>query len=227
MFERGCIFHFIYQHSKTYIVKSSILLFLPSLVLISCNNDSSNSQPSTDSSAGQTTKIISYRDSVDLGLIKESLDTIKGSPYQSVMATIGKTKIEIGYSSPGVKGRIIWGGLVPYDKVWVTGAHQATSIEFSNKVKIGEKDIPAGKYAFFTIPGRDKWIAIINKRYDQHLADEYNEKEDIVRLELTPENHPMTQRLTYAIDKIDEQTAAIVVQWEKIALRVPVKLIFL
>jgi hypothetical protein len=222
--KRGCIFPFIYKHSKTYIVKSSILLLLSFFILVSCNNDSSNSQPSADSSTGQTTKTLSYRDSVDQGLVKEPLDTIKGSPYQSVAATIGKTKIEIGYSSPGVKGRIIWGGLVPYDKVWVTGAHQATSVEFNNKAKIGEKDIPAGKYAFFTIPGKDKWIAIINKRYDQHLADEYNEKEDLVRLELTPENHSMTQRLTYAIEKIDEQTAAIVVQWEKLALRVPVKL---
>jgi hypothetical protein len=205
-------------------VKNSIVLLLSFLILISCNNEASNSQLSTDSSAGQTTKIVSYRDSVDQGLIKESPDTIKGSPYQSVAATIGKTKIEIGYSSPGVKGRIIWGGLVPYDKVWVTGAHQATSVEFSSKVKIGEKEIPAGKYAFFTIPGKVKWIAILNRRYDQHLADEYNDKEDLVRLDLTPENHPMTQRLTYTIEKMDEQTAAIIVQWEKIALRVPVKL---
>jgi hypothetical protein len=205
-------------------VKSSVLLLFSFLILNSCNNNSTGTQSSTDSSVGQAVKALSYRDSVDQGLIKEPQDTIKGSPYRSVSATIGKTKIEIGYSSPGVKGRIIWGGLVPYDKVWVTGAHQATSVQFSNKVQIGEKEIPAGRYAFFTIPGKDKWIAIINRQYDQHLADEYNEKEDLVRLELTPEDHPMTQRLTYAIEKQDEQTAAIVVQWEKLALRVPVKL---
>lgn len=167
---------------------------------------------------------MSYRDSVDQKLIKEPEDSIKGSPYQSVSATVGTTKIEMGYSFPGVKGRIIWGGLVPYDKVWVTGAHLATFVEFSKKVRIGDKDIPKGKYAFFTIPGKEKWIAIINKRFDQHLADEYNEKEDLVRLELVPENHAFTQRLTYAIEKIDDQTAAIVMQWEKLALRVPVKL---
>jgi hypothetical protein len=205
-------------------VKSSLLLLISLLLLNSCNNNSSNTQSSTDSSAGQAARSLSYRDSVDQGLIKEPQDTIKGSPYQSVSATIGDTKIEIGYSSPGVKGRIIWGGLVPYDKVWVTGAHQATSFQFSRKVQIGGKEIPAGRYAFFTIPGKDKWIAIINRQYDQHLADEYNEKEDIVRLELTPEAHSMTQRLTYAIEKQDEQTAAIVMQWEKLALRVPVKL---
>ena len=209
---------------QNYLVKNSLLPLLAILFLISCNNDSSGPQPSADSSKGQTVKPLSYPDSVDKGLIKEPEDTIKGSPYQTASATVGSTKIEIGYSSPGVKGRIIWGGLVPYDKVWVTGAHLATSVQFSKKVRIGEKEIPAGKYAFFTIPGKDKWIAIINKRFDQHLADEYNQKEDLVRLELVPENHAMTQRLTYAIEKMDEQTAAIVMQWEKIALRVPVKL---
>ena len=201
------------------------LLALPAfLILFSCNNNSSGPQTSVDSSKEQPVKRLSYRDSVDKGLIKEPVDTIKGSPYQTVSAKVGNTTIEIGYSSPGVKGRIIWGGLVPFDKVWVTGAHQATSVTFSKKVNIGDKDIPAGKYAFFTIPGREKWIAIINKRFDQHLADEYNEKEDLVRVELVPETHAMTQRLTYAIEKIDEQTAAIVMQWEKIALRAPVKL---
>jgi len=209
---------------QNYLVKNILLPLLAMLFLASCNNDSSGTRPSTDSSNEQPIQPLSYRDSVDRGFIKEPEDTIKGSPYQTTFATVGSTKIEIGYSSPGVKSRIIWGGLVPYDKVWVAGAHLATSVQFSRNVKIGEKEIPAGKYAFFTIPGKDKWIAIINKRFDQHLADEYSQKEDLVRLELVPENHVMTQRLTYAIEKIDEQTAAIVMLWEKIALRVPVKL---
>jgi hypothetical protein len=102
------------------------------------------------------------------------------------MATIGGTTVHIEYSSPGVKERIVWGGLVAYDKVWVTGAHKATSVHFSKGVEINGRKIPAGKYAFFTIPGKEKWIVILNTRFDQHLADEYNEKEDVLRLEVSP-----------------------------------------
>ncbi|MBC8923868.1 DUF2911 domain-containing protein, partial [Escherichia coli] len=77
------------------------------------------------------------------------------------------------YHSPGVRKRIIWGGLVPYDEVWVTGAHDATTVEMPKAFVVNGKTIPAGKYAIFTIPGKNAWTVIINKQWQQHLATEY------------------------------------------------------
>lgn len=202
--------------------KTSWLLTL--VFIWACNNDKKAENPSEKIAAehgGHNMAVTSnnYADSVNDGLIKE--DTLKGSPHRAAMATVNDTHVHIEYSSPGVKGRVVWGGLVAYDKVWVTGAHKATSIQFSKDVTINGQKIPAGKYAFFTIPGKEKWTLILNTRYDQHLADDYNEKEDIIRIEVKPEEHILTQRLTYVVNGIDDRSGDIVMQWEKMLIRLP------
>jgi hypothetical protein len=205
-------------------LKNGILPLLAFSFLVSCNNNSSNPETAKkDSAEVRFPEILTHNDSIDQGLLK-IVDTIKGSPFQKVSEEHNGTKITIEYSSPGVKDRIIWGGLVPYDKVWVTGAHQATTVTFSKRVMIGNKLIPAGKYAFFTIPGREKWIAIFNKRFDQHLADEYNEKEDVARIELKPEKAHFTERLTYSLDKPLDNEVIIQMNWEKLELRIGIGL---
>jgi hypothetical protein len=78
-------------------------------------------------------------------------------------AIVNGDSIKINYHSHGVRKRIIWGGLVPYDEVWVTGAHDATTLEVSKSLVVNWKEIPAGKYAFFTILGKKEWIIVINK----------------------------------------------------------------
>ena len=190
-----------------------------------CNNGTKPGDASGTNAAtaheGHNMTVVSndYSDSVNKGLATP--DTLKGSPHRSAMATVNGADIHIEYNSPGVKERIIWGGLVPYDKVWATGAHKATSVRFSHDVMINDKKVPAGQYAFFTIPGKEKWIVVLNTRYDQHLADEYSEKEDVIRAEVKPENHELTHRLTYAVNKIDDKSGEIVMQWEKILIRLP------
>lgn len=134
--------------------------------------------------------------------------------------SIGNTNIKINYHSPGVRGRVIWGGLVPYDQVWVTGAHSATTLQVEKDFQIGDKTIPAGKYALFTIPGKEEWTVIINKNWDQHLADEYAEKDDVVRIKVKPQiTEEVMERLKYEIDQTGERRANIIISWEKI--RVP------
>ncbi len=192
---------------------------LPVFVFCACNNNTSEQTKSDHAEHSRKTTGKNYCDSVNSGLIK--VDTLKGSPHRTAMATISGNHIHIGYNSPGVKGRQIWGGLVAYDKVWVTGAHNATSIEFSKDVEIGGKKVPAGKYAFFTIPASEKWTVILNKNYEQHLADEYDEKEDVMRIALTPEQDAMTQRLTYSVNSVADTSGEITMRWEKILLRVP------
>ena len=147
-------------------------------------------------------------------------DTAKGSLPYEVRTSVGKAAMTINYYAPAVRGRIIWGGLVPYDAVWVTGAHSATILEVSRDFQVGNKIINAGKYAIFTIPGREEWTVIINKRWNQHLADDYKEAEDVARVKVKPQaTEGLTERLKYAIEKTGESTANIIISWEK--LRVP------
>ena len=147
-------------------------------------------------------------------------DTSKKSIPSEVSKRIGNTDIKINYYSPGVRGRVIWGGLVPYHAVWVTGAHSATSLEVGKDFKVGDKVIPAGKYAIFTIPGKEEWTVIINKNWNQHQADNYSEAEDMVRFKVKPKTtEEIAERLKYEIDQTGENAANIIISWEK--LRVP------
>ena len=131
----------------------------------------------------------------------------------------------IKYHAPAVRGRTIWGGLVPYGEVWVTGAHSATSLELDKDITINGTKVLAGKYAFFTIPGQGKWTLIVNKNWDQHLADDYDAKEDIVRVDVTPETlRSVQERLKYSIIDNGNSEASISVSWEKLKVTLPVKL---
>lgn len=163
-----------------------------------------------------------YADSVNKGIIAK--DTMKSSPKRVTMETIGNTHIHIEYGSPGVKGRMIWGGLIAYDQVWATGAHSATTVDFSTPVIIAGKQIPKGKYALFTIPGKNQWTIILNTRNKQHLADEYNEAEDIVRVKVKPvKKGKIVQRLTFNVEQAGKD-AAIAIEWEYLRVVLPVKL---
>lgn len=149
-------------------------------------------------------------------------DTTKKSIKSRSVAVINGDSIKINYHSPGVRKRIIWGGLVPYGEVWVTGAHDATTIEMGQPFIVNGITIAAGKYAFFTIPGRKEWIIIINKNWQQHLAAEYDEKDDIVRLKVKPKKNKHTERLQYFIESTNGNNGKISVAWEKIKVELPV-----
>lgn len=154
------------------------------------------------------------------------IDTVKRkSIAQEEHAQIGDTHITILYSAPAVRGRVIWGGLVPFDEVWVTGAHRATSFEIDREFTVGDKKIPAGKYAIFTIPGKEKWIVIFNKKWDQHLADEYDPKDDVARVEVTPVKLSFVQeRLNYSVTELSEKEAILSISWETLKVGFVLKL---
>lgn len=117
-----------------------------------------------------------------------SLSLAQESPAETAEGSVDGTTITIKYHSPKVKGRTIWGGLEPYDKVWRTGANNATTIEVSGDVKIGKNKMPKGKYALFTIPQKgDTWIVIINKEAEQWGAYNYKEGEDLFRFDVKVE----------------------------------------
>ena len=108
-------------------------------------------------------------------------------------------------------------------QVWVTGAHSATSLEIDKDITINGTKVPSGKYALFTIPGKEQWTIIINKNWDQHLADEYDTKEDVTRLQVKPQTLSNVQeRLKYTIEQNDDSKATIDISWEKVKVTLPV-----
>ena len=150
-------------------------------------------------------------------------DTLKGSLKAKALGAIGTVGITINYYSPAVRGRVIWGGLVPFENVWVTGAHRATNIDFNQEVVIEGVTIAPGKYGLFTIPGKEEWTIIINKHWNQHLADDYDQKHDIVRVKVKPEVEEVNQeRLRFVVESENTNTGEIVMYWEKVEVSMPV-----
>ena len=141
------------------------------------------------------------------------------SPHTSVMVMVGDAHIYIDYSSPGVRDRIIFGGLLAYDQVWQAGAHMATWIETNKDLQIEGKTLPAGKYGFFTIPSKDEWIVIFNSNWEQHGKDEYYKKDDILRFKVHPKiSNEITEHLEYKFNKINNEDGSLSLAWEKVAI---------
>lgn len=137
------------------------------------------------------------------------------SPRQMAMTMVGDNHVHIDYGSPSVRGRNIWNGLVAYNQVWATGAHKATWVEFGIDVKIDGKVIPKGKYGLFTIPNADTWTVILSKDWDMHLADDYNEANDLLRVNIKPiKTVELTEGLTFEVKPITKQKGSIALKWE-------------
>ena len=123
---------------------------------------------------------------------------------------IGNAHIHIDYSSPGVRGRIIFGGLVGYDNVWQAGAHNATWIESNKYLIIKGEMLPKGKYGFFTIPSKEDWTIMINKNWNQYGKNDYNENDDGIRFKVTPSfSDKITELLEYKVNKISQTEGSI------------------
>jgi len=203
-------------------MKNSLLLLclLSVCGLMSCSEKKNIEQKGTELAALPTTEIID--EGVVIGKQLQE-DTLKGSLKAYAKGKVGDAEFKITYHAPAVRGRIIWGGLVPFGKVWVTGAHMATTIESNTDFMLGDKKVAAGKYGFFTIPGKDKWTVIINKNWQQHLTDEYDSKEDITRMEITPSQLPENQeRLQFEVVAKSEHESTITLTWERVQLQIPI-----
>lgn len=147
------------------------------------------------------------------------------SPHTSAMAVIGDAHIHIDYSSPGVRGRIIFGGLLPLNEVWQSGAHMATWIETNKDLIINDQLLKSGKYGFFTIPSEDKWTIIFNNNWNQHGKDDYNEKDDVLRFEVKPVTLDETiEHLEYKVKAVSQDKGLISLAWDKTLININFKL---
>lgn len=141
------------------------------------------------------------------------------SPNATVGQTVGVTNVRITYGRPSVRGREIFGGLVPFGEVWRTGANEATTISFSTPVRVEGKRLEAGTYGFFTVPGPDKWTLIFNDEPEQWGAYNYDSSEDVLRVEVDAEPAPSRQMLTFYVENVTDSSATAVLHWAE--TRVP------
>ena len=161
---------------------------------------------------------------------------VRQSQNSSVTQYVGvDTQITINYSRPAVKGRVVWGNMVPYglapaDKYsngksfpWRAGANENTTIELNNEVKIEGKTLAAGKYSIHMIPSEKDWIIIFNKNNNQWGSFSYDESADALRVTVTPTNGPFEEFLTYNFGNITDSSVIAFLQWEK--LKVPFQII--
>ncbi|MEX0905350.1 MAG: DUF2911 domain-containing protein [Balneolaceae bacterium] len=144
------------------------------------------------------------------------------SPPREAEGEIGGTNILVDYSAPSVRSRVIWDELVSFGEIWVSGAHMATSVEFEDDVLVNEEPVPAGKYAFFTIPGEDSWTVILNEHWDQHQAGEYDEAQDVARFDVQPQPNDHTEQLAYSVVSETDDSGFIELAWEEVKIQVPV-----
>ncbi len=151
------------------------------------------------------------------------LKTAAPSPTQTIKQDFGLSSIELSYSRPGMKGRKIFGDLVPFGKVWRTGANNATTITFGDDVSIGGKKITAGKYGVVTIPDKKEWIIIITKQLDVTSPAAYNENMDVVRV--TTEAVKMDddmETFTMQFANVKPTSCQLELMWERTSVALPI-----
>ena len=142
------------------------------------------------------------------------------SPRKQATGSIGGTAVTVDYGAPSVKGRTIWGELVPYAKVWRSGANENTTISFDKNVTIAETTVPAGKYGFFMVPSESgAWEVILSKKNDAWGSNGYSKENDQLRLKVTPKTvAENTELLTFTVTKTGVEFA-----WEKVKIVIPIK----
>ena len=130
-------------------------------------------------------------------------DSNRLSKNGKTTATIDDVDITIEYGRPSVKDRVIWGGLVPYDRVWRTGADEATTISFSDDVLIAGQPLAAGEYSLFTIPGETEWTVIFNNVAEQWGAFNYDESQDALRITTEPRANDFVETFEIGVEDSD------------------------
>lgn len=156
-------------------------------------------------------------------LAEAQLKTPAPSPAQTVKQEFGLSNVELSYSRPGVKGRKVFGDLVPYGNVWRTGANTATTLTFGDDVIIGGTTIPAGKYGLLTIPEKKNWTIIISKQTDVTSPAAYKAESDVVRIS-APVKKMRDAQETFAISFADVKPTSmnLVIAWDKSAVVLPI-----
>ena len=143
------------------------------------------------------------------------------SPLVTKEGQIAGKTIKVQYGSPAVKGRTVWGDLVPYNVVWRTGANEASFIDLATAITVEGKSLAAGKYSIFTIPKESgTWTVIFNSDWNlEHGHFQYNEKNDVLRVEVQPQWEQTSQESL----SMEVESTGLVIRWEKLKLPISIQ----
>jgi hypothetical protein len=145
-------------------------------------------------------------------------------PGAKVSQQVGLTEVGVEYDCPAVKGRKIWGGVVPFGQVWLMGSNTATRIKFSKDVTIGDRTIPAGSYWLLAIPGKDAWTVVVNKSADPIAsAHDYKPELDVSRVKISPKPTSRRERLIYTFSDLTDDRASLDLEWDSLRVSVPIQ----
>ncbi len=137
------------------------------------------------------------------------------SPHGELEQVVGLTEVDVDYSRPSVRGRQVFGDLLPFEKLWRLGANANTTVEFSGPVSVEGNTLAKGKYSLFAIPGKDAWVIIFNKNTDLWGEGGYKEGEDALRIKAKVEPAEFTETLTIGFDEVKDDKARMDIRWEK------------
>jgi len=146
------------------------------------------------------------------------------SPHATVSQVVALATLSVDYHRPGVNGRVIWGGLVPWDSVWRAGANENTVLASTAPFAIGGTTLPAGRYGVFLLPGRSRWVFILSRQANAWGAFSYSAAEDALRFAVTPVPGAFTERLQYDFEDPTDSTVTLALRWEKLAVHVPIRI---
>lgn len=153
----------------------------------------------------------------------QAVELPQPSPKARVEQTVGLSLFSVDYSSPAVAGRKVWNGLVPYDAPWRSGANRVTKLTASQPFTFGDKAVPAGSYALYTIPGKDSWTVALNTESEAWGASLPDESTDAVRVTVKPEQIPFRERLIYTFSNVTYNGARLDLEWERLRVGIPLK----
>lgn len=140
------------------------------------------------------------------------------SPQASLYQVVGISEVTVKYARPAVKGRQIFGGLVPYGEVWRTGANTNTTITLSHDAVVGGVKVPAGTYGLFTIPGTSDWTVILSKDNANWGSGNYNKEHDAARFTVKPEKVNNVELLTFNFETVDSDKARLTISWADVKI---------
>jgi hypothetical protein len=158
----------------------------------------------------------------DANAQERTTDRVWASPNASVAQTIGLTEVLLTYGRPAVRGRALFGDLVPYGEVWRTGANEATAIVFSDNVFIEGEPLAEGTYSLYTIPGINEWTIIINNKLS--WGTQYDSSEDVLRINVQPDESFHVEQMMFYFENVTENSGHLVLHWGEVKVPVSIQI---
>jgi hypothetical protein len=184
-------------------------------------------QPSAPSLARTCTRVLccttlALCGTASLAAAQAALELPAPSLHARVEQRVGVTDVALDYSSPGVKGRKIWGEVVPYDKTWRAGANAPTKLTVSRDFSFGGTSVPAGTYSLFMVPGKASWTVMLNSDVNV-TQDDHDAKKDVAKVTVKPVALPaLRERLRYTFDDTQDGKTTLDLEWERVRIAVPI-----